>query len=462
VKRALNSINTQKAAGPDKIRGQLLKSCKDSLFDIIYNIFKLSFATCTYPACWKVGEIVPVSKKDLPRVDNDLRPVTLTAILSKCLEKVGLSLLMPYVKDHFDPFQFAYINGRSTEDAICTMMHKITKHLDAKSTNTARALFIDYSSAFNTIQPHLMLKKLNILQVPGYLQLWILDYLTERPQYVRTSHETSNRIILNTGAPQGCVLSPILFVLYTNDLCWKSDSVFIVKYADDTIIGALICNNDDSEYMECIKFVTTWCKDNFLDLNVSKTKEVIWDYRRLPSVKQPVVIENLHVEVTSVYKYLGLLIDNKFNFAQHVELQLKKANKRMYCIRSMKNLNVNSDIIAMFFNSTIPSILMYASTAFYGMITKYLKSELDRPRKTCDRLLSKKYSDTLYDNTDLHKEKTLKMANKVIMGSQHPLKSDFVLMPSGYRYRMPFVRTNRYKSTFVPSAINILNDELIR
>ena len=304
VKRNINGIKTQKAAGPDKINGCLLKACKGSLLYIIHKIFELSVATCNYPSCWNVGEIVPVSKKDRPKVDNDLRPVTLTAILSKCLEKVGLSLLMPYVEEHFDSLQFAYINGRSTEDAICTMVHRTTKHLDAKSTNTARALFIDYSSAFNTIQPHLMLEKLNNLNVPGYLQLWILDYLTGRPQYVQTSSKISGRIVLNTGASQGCVLSPILFVLYTNDLCWNSNTgcVSIVKYADDTIIVGIMSKEDDSEYMKCIKFVSTWCSDNFLDLNVSKTKEMIWDYRRSPTEKHPVVINDKPVKVTSVYK----------------------------------------------------------------------------------------------------------------------------------------------------------------
>ena len=120
--------------------------------------------------------------------------------------------------------------------------------------------------------------------------------------------------------------------------------------------------------MKCIKFVSTWCNDNFLDLNVSKTKEMIWDYWRSPTEKHPVVINDKPVEVTSVYKYLGLLIDNKFSFTQHVDTQIKKANKRLYCIRSMKKLNVHTDLIAMFFNATVPPVLMYACTAFYGML----------------------------------------------------------------------------------------------
>ena len=252
---------------------------------------------------------MPVEKKPLPQCDNDLRPVTLTSILSKCLERVGLYLLMPYVEHLMDPLQFAYVKARSTNDAIVTVIHRITEHLDRRSSNTARVLFIDFSSAFNTIQPHLMIQKLEQLNVPPSLQLWIFDYLTRRPQFVRTQHEVSEIITLNTGAPQGCVLSPVLFVLYTNDMRWHSSDVFITKYADDTIIAGLLKNDDVNEYMKCIDYVCKWCSDNFLDLNVSKTKELIWDFRHSRSMPaQPVTIGNINV--CDNYKYLGIRVGN--------------------------------------------------------------------------------------------------------------------------------------------------------
>ena len=158
---------------------------------------------------------------------------------------------MPFVKDRIDPLQFVYVSNRSTEDAMITLLHRVCQHLDNKSSNTARALFLDFISAFNTIQPHLMVDKLRELGVPQYLQLWVLDYLTNCPQYVRTQFESSSVITLNTGAPQGCVLSPILFLLYRNALQWNSGQVFVEKYADDTVIVGLLSDDNVEEYHKC-------------------------------------------------------------------------------------------------------------------------------------------------------------------------------------------------------------------
>jgi hypothetical protein len=136
-------VKTKKAPGPDGINGMVVKGCRNSLFTILYYIFNQSVKTGIFPISWKMGEIVPIGKKDMPKEMNDFRPVTLTSILAKCLERIVRSLLMPYVNSKFDPLQFAYINKRATDDAITYLLHRILKHVDAKSTNTVRALMID-------------------------------------------------------------------------------------------------------------------------------------------------------------------------------------------------------------------------------------------------------------------------------------------------------------------------------
>ena len=459
MRKSLHKIQIKKAAGPDNLSGKLIKSCMNSLFYIIHRLFEISLATCTYPTAWKIGEIVPVEKKPLPQCDNDLRPVTLTSILSKCLERVGLYLLMPYVEHLMDPMQFAYVKARSTSDAVVTVMHKIAQHLDRNSSNTARVLCIDFSSAFNTIQPHLMIKKLNQMSVPPPMQSWIFDYLTGRPQFVRTSHETSNVTTLNTGAPQGCVLSPVLFVLYTNDLKWQSDNVFITKYADDTIVAGLLKDDDSNEYLNCIDYVCNWCAENYLDLNVSKTKELVWDYRRSRArPAAPVRIGNINVDKTDNYKYLGITVDTNFKFNLHVEVQCKKAAKRMYFVRSLVKLHVKSELIVSFFNTIVLPVLMYASVAFFGLLSQQLKHELSRSARICERLLH--HSCVINVNENYYAKNVLELAKKIIDDDTHPLHDLYELLPSGRRYRMPRIRTQRYKDTFLPVSIGFLNGKL--
>ena len=151
---------------------------------------------------WKVVEITPVSKKTLTKVDNDLRPVTLTSILSNCFERIELPKLSHRLMPVMDNLQFAYLANRSTEDALNTLIHEIAQHLD-RGSNNARCFFIDYSSAFNTMQPHILIDRLYMYNVPARLQLLVLDFLTNRKQYVKTNLEKSSSITINTGAPQG-------------------------------------------------------------------------------------------------------------------------------------------------------------------------------------------------------------------------------------------------------------------
>ncbi len=132
-------------------------------------------------------------------------------------------------------------------------------------------LFVDYSSAFNTIVPATLVAKLQTLGLNRSLCSWILDFLTGRSQVVRMGNNTSSPLILNTGAPQGCVLSPLLYSLYTHDCT--------ATFADDTTVIGLITDNGETTYREEVSTLTKWCQENHLSLNIDKTKELVVDYR---------------------------------------------------------------------------------------------------------------------------------------------------------------------------------------
>ena len=169
----------------------------------------------------------------------------------KCPERLLLRRTSTETSQFQDPHQFAYRRNRSTEDAILTLVHHAQKHLDTPKTS-ARILFLDFSSAFNTIQPHILLQKLRAMLVNPSLRKWIWDFLTNRKQWVKINNTISSTITTNSGAPQGCVSSPALFSVYTSD-CRPVDSSIskdhLFKYADDKVLLGLITENNHQIYM---------------------------------------------------------------------------------------------------------------------------------------------------------------------------------------------------------------------
>ena len=454
VFKVLQSININKATGPDKLSGRLIKNCITSLHDIIHNIYNISLYMCKMPRIWKLGEIIPVNKKPLPKVDNDLRPVTLTAVLAKCFERTILPKISNCTKTIMDNLQFAYISNRSTDDAIITLIHELTQHLD-KGSNYARCLFIDYSSAFNTMQPHILINRLAEYNVPARLQLLILDFLTNRQQYVRTEAELSSTITINTGAPQGCVLSAFLFIIYTNNLSLCTSQCKIIKYADDTIVIGLIKKENEDEYRNTISYVSEWCSENYLDLNVGKTKELVFDNRQKQNIKEPVNINNSVVKIETKYKYLGVTIQDNLKWDEHVQMQVKKANKRMYHVRCLIKLSVDNEILSLFFNSVVSSVLVYGIAAWFDSCDKTLKKEIKKFAKNMCKINGMDTS--MIDQPEKILSKQFgTLTTKICKDTNHPLHQYVSVLPHG-RLRMLLCKTSRFRNSFLPCAVKRFN-----
>ncbi len=185
------------------------------------SIFNESLATSVVPTSFKKYIIIPVPKNNKPSCLNDYRPVALTSIVMKVFERLVKSHICSSIPVTLDPLQFAIVPTIlpiiNTDDAISHILHSSLKHIDSSNGNFSRLLFIDYSSAFNTIVPIKLASKLTDLGLNSSLCDWIQYFLTGRPQVVKVGQFTSNSITLNVGAPQGCVLSPLLYSLYTHD-----------------------------------------------------------------------------------------------------------------------------------------------------------------------------------------------------------------------------------------------------
>ena len=152
VKKNFSRLKVRKAAGPDGLSPRLLKTCAEQLSGVFANIFNESLQQRKVPALFKQATIIPVPKKKAISGLNDYRPVALTAVPMKSFERIILKYIKSLLPPTFDPRQFAYRANRSVEDAISLSLHKVLQHLETPGTY-ARILFIDYSSAFNSIIP---------------------------------------------------------------------------------------------------------------------------------------------------------------------------------------------------------------------------------------------------------------------------------------------------------------------
>ena len=372
----------------------------------------------------------------------------------KIFERILKDEVISLVSDKLDPLQFAYQAGRGVEDAKAFILDKIYKHLE-KPQSHARLLFADFSSAFNKMQPHILIDQLSsYFKLPDQLLLLLLNFLTDRKQRVLVNGTMSNLLVSNTGSPQGCVLSPLLFILYTDSCRSQNGSSHLVKFSDDTALLTLL-EGSESDHGSALPDFVKWCEENYLDLNVSKTKELVVDFRKHSEELKPSIIQGNNVEIVDTYKYLGTVFDSKLKFDVNTENIMKKGQQRIHLLRRLNSFNVCKETMCMFYQSFIESILTFSFICWFGGLSIKDKNCLYNIVKVCSKIIGIRQRDL----SSLWERKVIKRAQGIISQPDHVLSSDFVLMPSGRRFAAPLVKTNRRAKSFLPSAIRLLNRE---
>ena len=283
---------------------------------------------------------------------------------------------------------------------------------------------------------------------------WILDFLLERPQFVKFNGSFSHSLVLNTGAPQGCVLSPILYSLFTNDCKPSSDSVKMTKFADDTTLVGLIKNENEDEYRQEIYGLTTWCDNNNQLLNQQKTKEMIIDFRKNQTSKNPVFINNTEIEIVDSFKLLGTTLSNNLKWNLNTNLIVKKCHQRLYFLRELKKFHLSKSILVSFYRCVIESVLTFSITVWFNSLTVDDKRKLNKIISTASRVIGEQ----LPTLESIYRQRLKKRSYKIVEDPSHPAHELFELLPSGRRYRSIKTRTNRFKNSLFPSAIRLLSE----
>ena len=293
------------------------------------------------------------------------------------------------------------------------------------------------------------------MSVNPFLIKWYFSFLTNRSQQVRVNNILSECKSISTGAPQGCVSSPVLFTLYTNDCTNSHPGNLVFKFSDDTAILSLLHKDSStSVYFSEIENFVQWCDAHHLTLNVNKTKELVLDPRSVGD-HSPVVIHDSPIEQVSSYKYLGVHLDDTFSWSVHVESLCSRLQQRLYFLRRLRVYGVDKSIMFLFYQAVLESLVRYGMSSWYGNLTAKLKTKLARLVHTAMKVIGKRDYQTLQS---IYQQTVFRQAQRIVNDPFHILHSEYDLLPSGRRYRVPHCKLNRFKNSFVPTSITFLNN----
>ena len=236
--------------------------------------------------------------------------------------------------------------------------------------------------------------------------------------------------------------------MYTND-CQSSDPFIpYLKFSDDAAILALLNEtNSFTLYQQSVSHFSHWCTSNFLELNVSKTKEMII------ASDGPTVINGETVGTVESFKYLGVVLDNKLSFTQHATEIQKKSQQRLYVLRRLRSFSLDPKLLLLLYRSIIESLLTYCNTCFFPMLSVQNRNKLLKVSQAAAKIINHPVP-LLSDLTD---RAVLRKAHAIVTDRTHPLNSCFQLLPSGRRYRCFKCKSVRFKKSFIPYAVSLLN-----
>ncbi len=255
-------------------------------------------------------------------------------------------------------------------------------------------------------------------------------------QRVRVNSTFSDTLITSTGSPQGCVLSPLLYILFTNDC--------VSKHTDTVIVSLL--TKDENCHGPVVNDFMTWCDSAFLQVNIQKTRHMVIDFRSSPPAPLPTRVKGQMVEWASSYKHLGLIIDNKLRFDTHVEAVGKKGQQWLHYLRRLSTFNISRTLMNMYYKSYIETVLCFSICCWYGNVNVKHRNSLNGIVNQGSKIIGIKQTGLSY----CFDRFVLQKARAIVADCTHPLFHEFKMLPSGIRYSMPKLKSNRYRHSGPP------------
>lgn len=322
--KIISKLDSKKAPGFDLITAELIKNLPKKATVQLTRIFNGALKLGHFPSAWKVAEIIMILKPG--KIQNEVtsyRPISLLPMLSKLLEIIILNRIQLYIDrcKIIPNHQFGFRRKHSTIDQIHRITDLIEKVFEQKQ--ICSAVFLDVAQAFDKVWHAGLLYKLNKFLPKSFVNL-LSSYLSDRVFRVRQDNEYSELKDISAGVPQGSILGPTLYLIFTSDLP-GTENTTIATFADDTAIlatGPDIAEST-SKLQTANDCISNWCKTWKIKLNEAKSVHVNFTLKKIltnPRVK----INNVEVPQHNTAKYLGMTLDTKLHWKEHVKIKRKQ------------------------------------------------------------------------------------------------------------------------------------------
>ena len=380
------------------ISTKVLKLLAPAIIGPICHIVNLTFESGCFPDQLKISSVTPIFKQGKKEVPGNYRPISVLSPLSKIIEKCMKRCILSFLesKNIFSQNQYGFRAKHSTEHALITFMDFVTDELEKG--NHVIGVYLDIQKAFDCVNFQILFRKLIKYGIRGKSLELIQNYLTNRKQKVKLEDENGAVVFsdlrsITCGVPQGSVLGPLLFLIYINDLQNASSLFRAITFADDTNLFMAapslenLCDSVNSE-LDKIKI---WFDSNRLSINVSKTCFQLYSKRSLedaPDIK----INDISITRSSSVKFLGVIVDEKLSFKEHIEYVSKKLSIGIGFLYRGREI-LNSKQLTLLYKAIIQPHLTYCNLIWGINYPTHIKKLHILQKRAARVILGLKYND---------------------------------------------------------------------
>lgn len=481
VNKTLNNIKTG-AYGADHVSSTMLKYCSPFIDPFITHIINCCIEQNYFPQMWKLAIGIPLPKNSNPSSFSDLRIISILPAISKIFEKILYNQIYHYfiLNNLLPDSQCGFRKGFSTATALATVTDDLIRAQDRGLVSVL--VLLDYSKAFDTINHSLICSKLKYFGFDNLSVMLIKSYLHGRLQKISVNNVSSSSIDILSGVPQGSILGPLLFIIYTADILKSINMCKVQAYADDTQLYFQFDVNDHIHAVDVInselQMIKQLSDEHDLKLNSSKSNLILFgsnNKKLFLKDKLNIQIDGVHLPVIDHAKNLGVILDTDLRFKEHVKKLLQKSYSSLKLIYANRDI-LNFKLKKILCESLVLSHFSYCDFIYGPCLDQFEKNRIQKVQNSCCRLI---HGLRKFDHIS-HKVREIKWLNMENRRELHlgnfvhkllvtpifsPLKNKFILRSTIHnrnirfnnKFAMPHHRLALFTRSFTYNAIKLYN-----